>query len=910
MTNPTNEKKVKAKTNFELILQQLEPEWRADPFKFIFSRYTIMIFALIVLMLWQLSSNIFNDIINWSYENLISIIPFNSITIMATIILAVAIFLFYIHKIFIIQYRPNLNLTFLVLFAGIFYFPERWYEKWEFYKFWESPLALVDIYWIFIIGEILSWINFLSRKHFDEEIKSESFGLDDPLDNEDEFNRKNFASQITDYICNSLGKRALAVGISGSWGTGKSFLLHQIQESLKQKKDKNIIQIRFNPWRSSSHNRIIEDFLNTLKSELSTYDKSLSNKFEKYLQILIKNKNNSWFDSLSNSLDILNDKPSEELYNEINICLKLISKKLIIFIDDLDRLHNEEIIEVFRIIRNTADFYNTCFVVAYDRDYVQRSLRTPNIQMSNYLDKIFQTEFVLPSVDLNIMIEVIIGEIFKRAPNNEKLQQEIKQVFSDAKRKNLILDLIIHKRDAIRFTNMFLFDFKAIQEDTDYGEFIFVMLLKMKFPSVYNLLLFRENKNILLDVKKDENRKIYKLLPKGYDALKERNPQVFNFMSTAAIENVQAIFDELFGREKDISIQSIRFVENYYRYFSIREFWQVISYPFPDAKKKIDNLVKDKRKGNLDILFLNFKITDFEDLQQIRNYIYGMKKVSIRINLKEAVTQFHVALNNGGFFKDNFKDLLKNESESDIDQQITEILFPEGIMDAYNGIFIEQLYLEGEEGNNLYSKEKSKELVINRFNETLNKSRSIILLIQQWKVIISGKDFNSSDDGILNLTNRFAYFIQQNWREFKSEISLLYERDKKADNNNENKAQLTNSYFSKEFDIVKDLIKILTNEYRYSTTEKESVAQYDDKKQRFGFFRQLCLDLLIPYRRMNEFIENMGIIPEKYKSFNSYESQILKYYPIKKEKFGKFDKNVFQLLEKEYHSFWQNNLKS
>jgi hypothetical protein len=231
-------------------------------------------------------------------------------------------------------------------------------------------------------------------------------------------------------------------------------------------------------------------------------------------------------------------------------------------------------------------------------------------------------------------------------------------------------------------------------------------------------------------------------------------------------------------------------------------------------------------------------------------------------------------------------------------------------MDAYNGIFIEQLYLEGEEGNNLYSKEKSKELVINRFNETLNKSRSIILLIQQWKVIISGKDFNSSDDGILNLTNRFAYFIQQNWREFKSEISLLYERDKKADNNNENKAQLTNSYFSKEFDIVKDLIKILTNEYRYSTTEKESVAQYDDKKQRFGFFRQLCLDLLIPYRRMNEFIENMGIIPEKYKSFNSYESQILKYYPIKKEKFGKFDKNVFQLLEKEYHSFWQNNLKS
>jgi len=50
------------------------------------------------------------------------------------------------------------------------------------------------------------------------------------------------------------------------------------------------------------------------------------------------------------------------MFKEINDSLKKINKKIVIFIDDLDRLDKEEVVEVIRLIRNTANFHNTFFV--------------------------------------------------------------------------------------------------------------------------------------------------------------------------------------------------------------------------------------------------------------------------------------------------------------------------------------------------------------------------------------------------------------------------------------------------------------------------------------------------------------------------------------------------------------------
>jgi len=730
------------------------------------------------------------------------------------------------------------------------------------------------------------------------------FGLDDPDDNKDEFGRNDFATEIAKYICDSFGKRSLAVGISGSWGTGKSHLLHQIQKTLNAQNNRSILVIKFNPWRSSTHNRIVEDFLQNIKAALSVYDKSLSDKLEKYLKVLIETDKTNWTKTIAETLSISENKSSEQLYNEINDCLQLIHKKLVIFIDDLDRLHNEEIIEVFRIVRNTADFFNTCFVVAYDREYVMDSFPSSNLQLRNYLDKIFQTEFVLPLIDPGSLVNVIIDEVFNHFHDNSIVNQELKKIFSNSKKRELVLDLILNRRDAIRFANMLSFDIKSIQNNIDYGEFIFVILLKMKFPAVYNILNFRDNRNALLEAKHEDSKSYYKMYTSGYKDLKEKNPKIFESLSTTSIEIVGKIFGELFEQGTDFSIKSIRHIENYYRYFSLtissndisnEEFWDVISKPFSEAIKEIDKWYGIKSKGSLDIHFLNYNISEFEEIYQIKNYIYGIKKACIKVNLQEAVTKFHIALNNGGFYNENFKALFPNSTLENLDNQIVDLIMPEGAMDGFNWIVIEELYKEGKDGNNLYSKEKSKELVIDRFIQ-LQKTETFNLLFDSWKTLVSGKDFDKWDEDIFKLTNDFADQILKNKDKIKEVISFFILKEKTLEKSESNSAILVNDTYRKEHNILKDFAEILANKFLHLVNLNQNEI-LNEKTKRISFSRELMINCQLSANNMIYLINFLGPDIESCINYEEYRSKILDIYPVNKDEFEQFDIELFSYLQ-------------
>ncbi|MBK8819062.1 MAG: hypothetical protein IPN49_08205 [Saprospiraceae bacterium] len=86
----------------------------------------------------------------------------------------------------------------------------------------------------------------------------------------------------------------------------------------------------------------------------------------------------------------------------IGASLRKQNKKLVIFLDDLDRLDGDEILEVFKIIRNSFDIANTFFIIGFDLDYVISQIKekiNSDLEKSiTYLDKIFQLKINLPSI--------------------------------------------------------------------------------------------------------------------------------------------------------------------------------------------------------------------------------------------------------------------------------------------------------------------------------------------------------------------------------------------------------------------------------------------------------------------------------------------------------------------------------
>ncbi len=65
--------------------------------------------------------------------------------------------------------------------------------------------------------------------------------------------------------------------------------------------------------------------------------------------------------------------------------------------DDIDRLNQSEIKQIFRLIRVNADFPNTIYLLAFDRSIIEKNLgEQVGVSGKDYLNKIVQVNFIIP----------------------------------------------------------------------------------------------------------------------------------------------------------------------------------------------------------------------------------------------------------------------------------------------------------------------------------------------------------------------------------------------------------------------------------------------------------------------------------------------------------------------------------
>ena len=90
----------------------------------------------------------------------------------------------------------------------------------------------------------------------------------------------NFKSvaDITAEIISQANGRALSIGVSGSWGVGKSSMLKLLGVSLKERTDRRLIFVEFNAWlyqgfddtRAALMETIADAIVQTVEAEKST----------------------------------------------------------------------------------------------------------------------------------------------------------------------------------------------------------------------------------------------------------------------------------------------------------------------------------------------------------------------------------------------------------------------------------------------------------------------------------------------------------------------------------------------------------------------------------------------------------------------------------------------------------------
>jgi predicted KAP-like P-loop ATPase len=348
------------------------------------------------------------------------------------------------------------------------------------------------------------------------------FNSDSPITklDEDNLGRKEFAinlgNRIIDY--DSANNENLVIGIAGEWGSGKSSLMNMVlnhieseyvySEKVKQN-DKPII-MRFNPWRFSNQDQLISQFFNEMNLLLGGTDyaniKNVARKIELYASFfepvgialppfgLIIRSLKRYLGSLQEFADNrLNDFDS--VREDLDKALKEQNHKIIIALDDIDRLNVDEIHIIFQLIKILANFPNTMYLIGFDRGVVSAALdnNEKNLSGSDYLEKIIQVIFEIPHITEHEMKELVKENLeneFGRFKNDDDIYHfdQLYDSLLKYKFKNI--------RNLNRYINTLKLTFEPIKDDVFYVDFYVFTAVHVFFPELYQFI--KKNKELLL----------------------------------------------------------------------------------------------------------------------------------------------------------------------------------------------------------------------------------------------------------------------------------------------------------------------------------------------------------------------------------------------------------------------------
>ena len=316
--------------------------------------------------------------------------------------------------------------------------------------------------------------------------------LIDPKD--DRLGYASFAKNLAESLCLMTSSEGLVLAVYGSWGSGKSTLLNFVIHNLEQKpNNEQPIIVRFNPWWFSGQEELTRHFFEQLQVNLKkapNVAKELTENLANFADIVsgLPIPYAEYVKALSDvGKAFVQPKDIYKLKEEIEKILKQQKQKILIVIDDIDRLTAEEIRQLFRVIKAVANFPNVIYLLLFDKEVVIKALEeAQGIPGEDYLEKIVQVPFELPIPDQSSLQ----GLLFEKL--NVILSDTPQELFDQTHWGNVFLEgineFIAKPRDIIRLTNTLSVTYPAVKGEVDPVDFIAIESLRVFCPKIYNVI--------------------------------------------------------------------------------------------------------------------------------------------------------------------------------------------------------------------------------------------------------------------------------------------------------------------------------------------------------------------------------------------------------------------------------------
>jgi len=338
-----------------------------------------------------------------------------------------------------------------------------------------------------------------------------------------------FSKRLSQTILGISSCDGFVIGLCGPWGSGKTTALNFTKAYLRKHNQEledqslSMTVVDFEPWLFSGRTDLISAFFQVLAEHLPNGE-TKAKKFGTSLGRFVKGNTDSLAGlvaavgltvdptaglisraatnmgkrSLDASLDRWLSTPSlQSTYAQLVERLKIEKRRIVVVIDDLDRLSSDEIRSMMQMVKSVGKLPYVTYLLSYDRKHVWTSLeegRSLDPLEPAFAEKIIQQELTLPQPSSSALLSLLdknIGFIAGEIEASDRWYEIV---------SNGIRRWMKTPRDINRYTNALKFTWPALENEVDPADVIAMEGLRLFEPKIFDWIktnrdfLFSEGK--------------------------------------------------------------------------------------------------------------------------------------------------------------------------------------------------------------------------------------------------------------------------------------------------------------------------------------------------------------------------------------------------------------------------------
>jgi energy-coupling factor transporter ATP-binding protein EcfA2 len=328
---------------------------------------------------------------------------------------------------------------------------------------------------------------------------------DHPIEaaDQDVLGRNALANALAEEIAEFDVSRGAVAAITGAWGSGKTSLMNMTAE--KSRAFEGIRVLEFNPWLYSSTNELAETFLSELAAQLRDLEKfdekarrvgaNIAEAIADYSQSLNALRFIPGAGGVQEAVEGLARQSSALMRGDTSLtarrstainALSQLDGRIIVLVDDIDRLTRTEIRQLFRTVRLIASFPNVVYLLCLDRDVVEKALDEEGFSGRAYLEKILTITCTVPVPDEATFRRAYLAAL------DDVLNTHITAPLSEERfwrvQMDILRPLIRTMRDAKRMLASLPIPLRLIRDEVAIADLIALEALRTLAPELHELL--------------------------------------------------------------------------------------------------------------------------------------------------------------------------------------------------------------------------------------------------------------------------------------------------------------------------------------------------------------------------------------------------------------------------------------